>query len=551
MSAHDHAYNLAEGAPIGARSRNGQYPAKDGGGRGDATLQSARIRVLDEIEAGQIVRIAIDGNLKAMSCEAVEALKRSRRVFVRSGALVRVVEDEHGAATVQTVAESALRGILVRCAEFYAVRIKDKQPVEVAAPPPMEVVRDVLTLGEWPFQPLEGVIESPAMRRDGSVIETPGYDPATRLFYHPREGFKMPAIPTQPSEAQVKEALALLRDTFKDFPFDGPASADNALALLFSIPTRAMYDIAPIAAIDAPQQGTGKTKLAAATVLLSTGSMPTIGTAPDDPDEWRKRITAQLAAGKGVVVFDNVTRSLENDALASVTTSQVWEDRALGSNQLLKLPVRAVWIATGNNIRVGADMASRCYLIRLDAQMSNPQERTGFAHADLEGHITARRPELLAAVLTICRAWVLAGKPAPTKCPQMRHPQWRAVVGGILEHAGASMLGNQHEFYESADDEGPAWEAFIAKVAALNMGEITTGALFDRAIADASLADVVPDRFAMHLTETGRAKFSQSMGYALRERKGKRFGATQARVTCVTTKKNGTRWSFTTNGGEA
>jgi hypothetical protein len=80
------------------------------------------------------------------------------------------------------------------------------------------------------------------------------------------------------------------------------------------------------------------------------------------------------------------------------------------------------------------------------------------------------------------------------------------------------------------------------------MGEITTGALFDRAIADDSLREVVPDMFAALLIETGKAKFSQRLGIELRARSGKRFGQSQARCLPVKTKMSGTRWRFMTNG---
>ena len=85
-------------------------------------------------------------------------------------------------------------------------------------PPPMEVVRDVLALGEWDFPPLAGLIETPVLRPDGSILGEAGYDEATRLVYRPRPGLSVPAIPADPCADDIGVATALLREAICDFP---------------------------------------------------------------------------------------------------------------------------------------------------------------------------------------------------------------------------------------------------------------------------------------------------------------------------------------------
>ena len=71
------------------------------------------------------------------------------------------------------------------------------------------------------------------------------------------------------------------------------------------------------------------------------------------------------------------------------------------------------------------------------------------------------RGDLVAACLTLGRAWVAAGMP--------RHQTaigsfegWARVMGGILEVAGvAGFLGNLEEMYERADAEGGVWRGFV------------------------------------------------------------------------------------------
>ena len=77
---------------------------------------------------------------------------------------------------------------MARVADF--VRLTKYGPRHV--PPPKVLVRDVLALGEWPFPPLEGIVEVPVLRPDGTILSKPGYDPSTRLFYRPAPDLIIP-----------------------------------------------------------------------------------------------------------------------------------------------------------------------------------------------------------------------------------------------------------------------------------------------------------------------------------------------------------------------
>ena len=83
---------------------------------------------------------------------------------------------------------------MARCAHF----LKETEKGLVATAPPMDLVKDILALGEWNFPALEGIIQAPAMRLDGTVLNEPGYDPQTRLFYVKPPDLFVPAIPENP-----------------------------------------------------------------------------------------------------------------------------------------------------------------------------------------------------------------------------------------------------------------------------------------------------------------------------------------------------------------
>jgi hypothetical protein len=508
----------------------------------------ARSALNDSIERArqlglELPRIQVNGReLRDISSDALQALAKTEQVFVRSGELVRVVVDENGVAKLQTINEAAMRGILARAADFVVKREKrDRGQVagEYDAPvsPPIEIVRDILNLGEWEMPAIEGVISSPIMRADGSILSQAGYDASTRLFYQPAPDFVLPDIPNHPDRKAIETARDKLLDVLADFPFDSEASRDNTIAAMVTLAARQMIAGAvPAIAADSPQQGTGKTLLTSAIVEIAAGENPEMSPAPNEAEEWRKTITAKLSNGRTAVIFDNLTGRLEDASLAAVLTSTTWSDRVLGTQRTISLPARCVFLITGNNIRVGGDLVTRVMPIRLDAKTSRPQERDGFRHPDLANYIRQNRAVLLAALLTMCHAWVAAGKPETT-CPRMRYAAWRGVVGGILEYAGfTSFLGNLHQFWEEADDDTPVWEAFIGKLASVFAGgqAVTPGQIYTRLAANEELADCLPDSLRDKLgtpdDERAKNKFSQALGYELRARRGKRFGDSQAHI---------------------
>lgn len=112
-------------------------------------------------------------------------------------------------------------------------------------------------------------------------------------------------------------------------------------------------------------------------------------------EETRKAITSTLLSGNPLLIFDNVDAAIASGHMAAAITARIWEDRILGKSEMVRLPVRVSWIATGNNVRVRGDMARRSLICRLDARVERPWERTNFRHPDLLAHVQQNRGELL------------------------------------------------------------------------------------------------------------------------------------------------------------
>jgi putative DNA primase/helicase len=259
-------------------------------------------------------------------------------------------------------------------------------------------------------------------------------------------------------------ALALIWDCFDEFPYVDEASKANMLALLLTPLVRPMINGAiPLALIDKPAAGTGASLLADAITGVLAGSTARRINESRDGDEWRKSITTALRLGATIIIMDNLDKSVGSPALAQAITTGTCEDRALGTNTVIRVKVRATWIATGNNLRVKGDMARRSYWIRLNANQARPWLGRKFRHSNLLAWIENHRGALLAACLTIVRAWVVAQKPPPRLAPKLGGFEgWSQTIGGILEHAGMTdFLGNLGALYESVDEEDAPWTEFL------------------------------------------------------------------------------------------
>ena len=155
----------------------------------------------------------------------------------------------------------------------------------------------------------------------------------------------------------------------------------------------------------------------------------------------------------------------------------------LGISEMVRLPIRCLWVATGNNPEFSNEMARRLVRIRLDARHDQPWRRSGFRHPDLMVWVKANRRRLVAACLTLCRAWVAAGMPRGTRSSEVSK-SWSAVMGGILAVAEVpGFLGNIDEMLDASDGEGAVWRVFVGQWwDRFGTAEVGTSSLYELAV---------------------------------------------------------------------
>jgi hypothetical protein len=492
--------------------------------------------------------IQVNGReLRDISSEALEAVVAANvppKLFARAGSVVRVDKAEDGGPVIVGLTDMRLRGEMTRAANFHRI---SKQTIRTSVSPPLDVARDILSrpVSELLFQPLEALSEAPFVRPDGVIVSEAGYDSKTRTYYAPAGNIVGFVVPQRPTADDVDDARVLVEDALSEFPFVDEASRANAFALFITPEIRpAIQGNVPIGLADAPQAGSGKTLLASIVSEKTSGSAAAMRPAPiHDDEEWRKTLTATIQAGQCLTIFDNVEHMLDSPSLAIAVTTSTWTDRILGRTELVTLPQRTIFIATGNNIVLGGDLPRRCYWIRLDAQCSEPWRSRQFRHPDLRAWVQSNRGRLLAAILTLARAWFMAGCPRASTPILGSFEEWCRIIGGILEFAGVSgFLGNLDELYRHSDPTVAAWEAFLITLfRQMARSGFKTADVVASAKENVALRSVVPEDLGDFEPVAG---FQRRLGKALLKRVGRRYGQSGIHLVRVGTKQGAVVWAL-------
>jgi putative DNA primase/helicase len=308
-------------------------------------------------------------------------------VFARAGRLVYPFGEEapaaNGAKTVTAGLREYLPDSFIEPVAESAIfqRYNARQGVWVDTDPPIHLIRMALARErKWRFLRIVGVITTPTLRPDGSLLATPGYDSETQLYLW--GALKLPAIPQHPTREQAVEALAILKGSFVEFSFKRKTPAIDlsvALSGLLTALLRGSLPTAPVILVRGDTPGVGKSYLVDLISLIATGRLCPVITASRNSEETEKRIGAVLLSGSPIVSLDNVTHDLGGELLCQVSERPVVKVRILGRSEMPECECHTTMFATGNNVSFAGDMVRRGLLIDLEALDEQPELRT-FQH---------------------------------------------------------------------------------------------------------------------------------------------------------------------------
>lgn len=378
-------------------------------------------------------------NLSACVDQAESALLAAQvGIYQRGTMLMRPIHNaavsvrgyhSHGALTLIPVEATWLAEQLTKIAQWQRI---GSRGMEIISAPKAVVDTYLARVGEWKAPVLTGILESPSLRPDGSIIDRSGYDNQTGLLLLPN--FASPPIPASPSQEEAAQALDVLRDLIQDFPFSEPHDESVALSAILTALVRRSLRSAPMHAFRAPKMASGKSLLADVVGLIANGRPVAVITPAPDANEERKRVFSVLLAGDPIASVDNVEHTWSSDVMCSVLTQETFQDRILGVSKTLTVPTTTMWLCTGNNLTFKGDLTTRVLPCDLDPKTERPEQRA--FNRNLFAYIPSHRGELVRAALTILRAHHLAGRPNMGLKPYGRFEEWSDWVRASLVWLG-------------------------------------------------------------------------------------------------------------------
>ena len=276
--------------------------------------------------------------------QAVEALAKDAAVFQRSFKLVAVVQESKpegkrpkvrrvpGTPIIADIHPPRLRELLTRNARFHKrMEQGNDQWIEKPRYVPGWCVNAVFSRQQWTeIRHLEGIVETPILLEDGSIIEGPGYNRETGLLYIPNGNFGR--LPGRVAKEDAIKAVEELLGIVDDFPFKPGHAAAWIAALLTPLARHAIDGPCPLFLFDSNVSGSGKSKLCDIIAVLATGREMTRTAYTDDDAEMDKRITSIARAGDRLVMFDNLRTgaALGGPSLDRALTARTYQGASWG-----------------------------------------------------------------------------------------------------------------------------------------------------------------------------------------------------------------------------
>jgi hypothetical protein len=377
-----------------------------------------------------------------------------------SGALVRVVEKEPWALHLLTSDSANAAGkeaetikppvepvlieltptgveLLVEKYVGWIAQKKDGSTYFAALPTPF-----IVALMEYPNSTVpvvRAINTAPLITASGGLIDGAGLDRATGLFHRIDPVLRKCLPEKKPTDEEIKKAVRFLLDEWLvDVTLDAVGKC-VAILLALTLLERALLPERPAFFVTAGQRGGGKTTLVSMIIAAVQGRRPAAAAWSDNAEERKKALFAYLRQGVAALIWDNIARGANISCAhieAALTAPEI-SDRVLGVSDSETVPATTVQMFTGNSIAPRGDMTSRSFVVSLNVDRPDPENRS-FTHADPVGWTQANRVKILSALYTILVGGILQrpqGQVAKT-----RFKAWWGLIGWSMEYA-ASLLG--------------------------------------------------------------------------------------------------------------
>ena len=268
----------------------------------------------------------------------------------------------------------------------------------------------------------------------------------------------MPEISEKPTQDDALAALKLLKDLLGEFPFGRTMTACRARWRCRRRSRRcaaAHIRWCRCTSSTRLRQGSGKSYLLSTVSWIVTGqAMPVLGAGKSE-EEMDKRLDAAVITGQPLICIDNVVGEIGGETICRLTEQWRPQVRILGqiarsskstpaASRSSPTATTSSWSATSAGGWCAAASMPRIERPELRQFKRNPMQE-----------ILADRGVYIAAALTICRAYAVAGRPG--RLPQLAsYGEWSDTVRSALVWLGEADPVKSQDKSHADDPEADA-----------------------------------------------------------------------------------------------
>jgi hypothetical protein len=348
-------------------------------------------------------------------------LRRCDDIYKRKGKLVQIRIDNITEQIIITelLAEDIRKILSKRCK--FLKRSNDKNEY-ILCNLPIEYCNTIYkTQKHLMFKEVNGIAMQPYLRPDGSLVTTPGYDLDTKVFSQfTKDKYK---IKSEPTREDGENSLLGILDLFSEFSFASEVDKSAAISAVLTSTVRISLSHAPMCHCNGSQAGTGKTYLMKCVASFATPFPVASIEFPNSNEECSKKMFALLRNGTPAIFLDNVNSDLPPyPCLCSILTDESISDRILRRSETSEVSTRALFLSNGNNVMPQKDLIRRIITFTLLPTCEFPATRKFIK--DPLFMIKIHRAYYISLVLTMIRAWIVAGEPQTDVPPVPSYKDW-------------------------------------------------------------------------------------------------------------------------------
>jgi hypothetical protein len=250
---------------------------------------------------------------------------------------------------------------------------------------------------------------APLVTASGRLIDGAGLDRSTGLV-HRSDPVLRSCLPVgKPTEEDIRCSLSfLLHEWLVDAALD-PVGKCVALLLALTLLQRALLPERPAFFVTAGQRGGGKTTLVNMITAAVLRRRAAAAAWSENTEERKKTLFSYFRQGGATLIWDNINRgsTISCPHIEAALTASEISDRVLGVSCVETVPATTIQMFTGNSIAPRGDMASRSFVVSLNVDRPDPENRT-FTHADPLEWTQANRGKIMRAFVYDLVRWCLA-----------------------------------------------------------------------------------------------------------------------------------------------